>query len=83
MSASYGLLYTTGKAFQTEEGRCRAQIDLQGGVKDDQFGAGWNGIVAAVVHHEFGVGVGVGVCVCGERQGRGTLLQVGQSAVVS
>jgi hypothetical protein len=53
---------------------------LQGGVEDDQFGAGWNGVVAAVVPHELGVDVGIWGrgWGCREEQGWSTLPQVHQ-----
>lgn len=40
---------------------------LQRRVKDDQFGAGGNGVVAAVALHEVGVDERVGVGACGGR----------------
>ena len=43
---------------------------LQRRVKDDQFGAGGNGIVAAVTPHEVHVYEGVGVLACRGRKSK-------------
>ena len=40
----------------------RVRVYLQRRVKNDQLGAGWNGIVAGVVHHELQVDVGIRIC---------------------